>query len=113
MEIVFHTRHANLASDFQDIAQSKLQSIERFSVQVERIEVEIIHEQNPSQGKRSHKVVITSHGAGPLLRAEANEFNDLAAFDVAVKNLELQIRKLHEKAKSHSRETIRTKSADN
>ena len=51
MEIVFHTRHANLASDFQDIAQSKLQSIERFSVQVERIEVEITHEQNPSQGK--------------------------------------------------------------
>ena len=45
--------------------------------------------------------------------AEANEFNDLAAFDVAVKNIELQIRKLHEKAKNHSRETIRTKSADN
>ena len=31
-------------------------------------EVEVLHEGNPSQGKRSHTVIITSHGAGPLLR---------------------------------------------
>ena len=113
MEIVIHTRNANLASDFQEIAQSKLQSVERFSVRIDKVEVEVTHEQNPRQGKHSHKVVITSHGAGPLLRAEATEFNDLAAFDVAVKNIELQIRKIHEKSKSHNRETIRTKASQN
>lgn len=108
MEITFHTRHAVLASDFQPIAEEKLHSMERFSVAIDRIEVEITHEQNPRQGKHSHKVVITSHGSGPSLRAEATEFNDVAAFDVAIKNIELQIRKIHEKSKSHSRETIRT-----
>jgi hypothetical protein len=41
------------------------------------------------------------------MRAEAAEFNDVAAFDSAIKNFELQIRKHHEKSKSHNRQTLR------
>ena len=107
MQIVFHTRQAHLADDFKDIATEKLQALGRFNVMLERIEVEIIHEQNPKQGKHSHKVVISSKGAGPLVRAEASEFNDLAGFDLAVKSFELQLRKIHEKSKEHSRESIK------
>ena len=107
MKIVIHARHADLAADFRVIAEEKLRSMERFSVTIERVEVEILHEQNPRQGKRSHRVVLTSHGAGPLMRAEAAEFNDVAAFDGAIKNFELQIRKHHERSKSHSHETLR------
>lgn len=109
MKITVHTRHADLATDFKEIVEEKLLSMERFSVLIERVEVEVTHEANPRQGKHSHRVVITSHGAGPALRAEATEFNDLAAFDVAIKSIELQIRKIHEKSKSFNRETIRTK----
>ena len=112
MKIIIHTRHAELASDFKEIAEEKLHSMERFSVVIDRVEVEITHEANPRQGKHSHKVVITSHGSGPLLRAEATGFNDLAAFDEAVNNIELQIRKIHEKDKSHDRQTLRTLKVD-
>jgi ribosomal subunit interface protein len=112
VKIIIHTRHAELASDFKSIAEEKLHSMERFSVVIDRIEVEVTHEANPRQGKHSHKVVITSHGSGPLLRAEASEFNDLAAFDDAVKSIELQIRKIHEKDKSHDRHTVRTMKVD-
>ena len=108
MKIIIHTRHAELASDFKSIAEEKLYSMERFSVTIDRIEVEVLHEANPRQGKKSHKVVITSHGSGPLLRAEASAFNDVAAFDEAIKNIELQIRKIHEREKSHDRHTLRT-----
>lgn len=108
MKIIVHTRHAELASDFKDIAEEKLFSMERFSVTIDRVEVEVTHEANPRQGKNSHRVVITSHGSGPLLRAEATGFNDLAAFDSAIKNIELQIRRIHEKTKSHGRKTLRT-----
>jgi len=107
MKIVIHARHAELAADFREIAEEKLRSMDRFSVTIERVEVEILHEQNPRQGKHSHRVVLTSHGAGPLMRAEAAEFNDVAAFDAAIKNFELQIRKHHERSKSHSRQTLR------
>ncbi|CAB4330102.1 MAG: ribosome-associated translation inhibitor RaiA [Actinobacteria bacterium] len=113
MKIIIHTRHAELASDFKSIAEEKLQSMERFSVTIDRIEVEVLHEANPRQGKNSHKVVITSHGSGPLLRAEASAFNDLAAFDEAIKNIELQIRKIHEREKSHDRHTVRTMKTTN
>jgi ribosomal subunit interface protein len=109
MQIIFHTRQANLAADFKDIATDKLQSLGRFNVLLDRIEVEIIHEQNPKQGKHSHKVILTAKGAGPLVRSEASEFNDVAAFDLAVKSFELQLRKIHEKSKDHNRDSIKNK----
>lgn len=108
MEIVLHTRHAQLAEDFSEIATSKLKSLERFSVHIESIKVEITHEGNPSRGKSSHHVALTSHGAGPFLRAEGDGFNDLAAFDKAVASLELQIRKIHERSKDYAHETVVT-----
>ena len=107
MKIQIHTRHADLAEDFKDIATEKLNSMERFSVVIDRDEVEVLHEANPHQGKHNHKVVLTTHGAGPLIRAEAAEFNDLAAFDAAIKAFALQIRKIHEKSKDYNRDTLR------
>jgi ribosomal subunit interface protein len=113
MKIIIHPRHAELASDFSAIVEEKLLSMDRFSVTIDRIEVEILHEANPRQGKHSHRVIITSHGSGPLLRAEAASFNDLAAFDEAIKSIELQIRKIHERVKSHDRHTLRTMKIEN
>jgi ribosomal subunit interface protein len=104
---MIHARHAALAEDFSQIVEEKINSLERFSVPIERIEVEILHEANPRQGKHAHHVIITAHGAGPLLRAEAQSFNDLAAFDEAVTSIELQIRKIHEKSKSKDRDSLR------
>lgn len=107
MQIIFHTRQANLAEDFKVIASEKLETLNRFNVPLDRVEVEIVHEQNPKQGKHSHRVVLTAKGAGPLVRAEASEFNDVAAFDLAVKSFELQLRKIHEKSKDYNRDSIK------
>ncbi len=109
MEITIHTRHAVLADDFKPIVEEKLHSLERFNVLIDRIEVEILHESNPRLGKNSHHLIITAHGSGPLLRAEAHSFNDLAAFDEAVTSIELQLRKIHEKSKSKNRDSLRFK----
>jgi ribosomal subunit interface protein len=112
MQILFQTRNANLAEDFKGITSEKLKSLLRFNVPLDRVEVEITHEQNPKLGKQSHKVVLTSKGSGPLVRAEAMDFNDLAAFDLAVKSFELQLRKIHEKSKNHSRQSIKNLSSN-
>ena len=109
MKILIHARNAELAEDFRVIVEEKLNSMERFSVVIERVEVEILHEVNPRQGKNSHRVILTSHGAGPLIKSEAAEFNDLAAFDSAIKTFALQIRKFHERTKDYNRETVRKK----
>ena len=107
MEITIHARHAALAEDFHEMAISKLKSMGRFSVVIERMEIEILHEQNPRQGKASHRVILTSRGAGPLLRAESAAFNDLAAFDLAIADVEQQIRKIHERTKDHGRDSLK------
>ncbi len=109
MKIQIHTRNSELAEDFREIAEEKLNSMERFGVVIDRVEVEVLHETNPRQGKHSHRVVLTSHGTGPLLRAEGAEFNNLAAFDAAIKVFALQIRRIHEKSKDYNRETLRNK----
>ncbi len=107
MEIVIHARNANLAEDFRTIVTDKLKSLDRFSVKVDSIKVEILHEQNPRFGKSSHEVHLTTSGSGPFMRAEGAGFNDVAAFDKAVTALELQLRKIHEKSKDISHESLR------
>ena len=107
MKIHIHTRNADLAEDFRSIVEEKINSMERFNIVIDRVEVEVLHEANPRQGKNSHLVILTSHGSGPLIRAEAAEFNDVAAFDTAVKAFALQIRKIHERTKDFDRETLR------
>ena len=107
MEIIIHARQAQLAEDFKSIVVEKLKSMDRFHVLMERVEVEIIHEANPSQGKNSHRVILTARGAGPLVRAEAKGFNDVAAFDNGIANFELQLRKIHEKSKDFDRTSVR------
>lgn len=107
MQIVFHSRNASLADDFRGIAKDKLETLTRFGIQIDEVKVEIKHETNPRHGKNSHQVVLSVHGSGPFLRAEGEGFNDVAAFDKAVENLESQLRKIHDRQKEHMRETHR------
>ena len=109
MEIIIHARHATLAEDFREIATEKLQALNRFSVLIESIKVEVLLEENPRHGKHAHQVTLTTHGAGPFLRAQGSSFNDLAAFDDAVKSFELQIRKAHEKSKDVGHDSLRNR----
>lgn len=112
MRITIHAREVSLAEDFREIAKERLDRLSRFNIQIDRIDVNIEHEVNPHFGKgASHHVRITSHGSGPLLRAEGRGFNDLAAFDEAATAIELQLRKRHERLKDVDRATLRKRKA--
>jgi ribosomal subunit interface protein len=107
MKITIHNHGTALALDFEEIAKSRLERLERFSIPIERMYVDVRHEVNPRFGKSSHRVNVTSHGAGPLLRGEGSGFNDLIAFDEAAEAIELQLRKRHERLKDIDRTTVR------
>ncbi|MBU3692517.1 MAG: ribosomal subunit interface protein [Candidatus Nanopelagicaceae bacterium] len=107
MKIILHNHGATLAADFSDISTERLERLSRFNVPIDRIELDIRHQSNPHFGKKSHRVAITTHGSGPLLRAIGEGFNDLAAFDEAAEAIELQLRKHHERAKNFDRTTLR------
>ena len=42
MKIQIHARNAELAEDFREIAEEKLNSMERFGVVIDRVEVEAV-----------------------------------------------------------------------
>ncbi len=107
MHIIFHNRQAILANDFKDVATEKLHSIDRFSVKIDRIEVETILEPNPSRGKLAHRVAIRSSGSGPFIHADEHGRTYLAAFDKALKSIVGQIRNIHEKRRDYDRESLR------
>ena len=107
MKIVIHNHGAALAADFEEIAFERLERLERFHIPIDRIYIDVRHETNPHFGKNSHRVVLTSHCVGPLLRGEGSGFNDLAAFDEAAEAIELQLRKRHERTKDIDRTTLR------
>ena len=107
MKIITHNHGVALASDFEEIAVERLERLERFGIPIERMYIDVRHQANPHFGKRSHQVILTSHGAGPLLRAEGSGFNDVAAFDEAAEAIELQLRKRHERSKDINRTTLR------
>ncbi len=107
MKIVTHSHGQALALDFKEISHERLERLTRFHVPIDCLDVDVRHETNPHFGKKSHRVIITSHGSGPLLRAEGSGFNDLAAFDEAAEAIELQLRKLHDRSKTIDRTTLR------
>lgn len=107
MQIIIHSHGTALAIDFSEISEERLQRLARFNIPIDRIDVDVKHQANPRFGKKSHRVVLTTHGSGPLIRAEGEGFNDLAAFDEAAEALELQLRKKHERAKDFNRESLR------
>ena len=48
MEIIIKLRNAQVAEDFKGIVNEKLKALTRFNVKMDRVEVEVIEEPNPS-----------------------------------------------------------------
>ena len=100
LDIVVHGRHAVLSEKFKDHAVDKLSRLDRFSVPIQRVDVEVSHEANPRMHDRAFEVELTCSGAGPSIRAEAHAADKYVALDFAYAKLEERLRRIHEKSKS-------------
>ncbi len=100
LDIVVHGRHAALSEKFKDHAIDKLSRLDRFSVPIQRVDVEVSHEANPRMHERAYEVELMCSGAGPSIRAEAHAVDKWIALDLAYAKLEERLRRLHEKSKS-------------
>jgi ribosomal subunit interface protein len=107
MEIIIHSKKQALPGDFRAIVEERLGRLDRFKVRLDQIDVTVNREPNPRQGKKSHRILIATHGLGPSIRAEGAGFNDVAAFDEAAEKVEFQLRKIHERSKSIDRDNHR------
>ena len=89
---------------YRSYITAKLAELDRLNAQVIRYEIELNHEPNPRRSKSAERVVITSHGRGPALRAEASGADLPTALDDAVAKLEGQLRRRHDRrVRRHAR----------
>jgi ribosomal subunit interface protein len=101
MEVTIRGRHADITPDFKERAISQVGQVDRFGINIAVLDVEVTHETNKRQTKEGFKVELTAKGAGTLLRASGKAAQMAAALDVAVKKLELQLRKVSERKQNH------------
>jgi ribosomal subunit interface protein len=99
LELVVRGRNADVSSKFQELAEDKLERIDRFGVQIQRIDLEVSKESNPRLADRAFQVELTCRGRGPVVRAEANAADEYSALDLAIGRLEQQLRRAHDRTK--------------
>ena len=97
VEIVVTGHNIVGADRYRSYVTAKLAELDRLNARVIRYDVELNHETNPRQSKSAQRVVITSHGRGPALRAEASGPELAAVLDDAVGKLEGQLRRRHDR----------------
>lgn len=101
MEIVVTGRHIDVPERFRRAADEKLSKISQLAPKAQRVDVEYIHERNPRQAQKSHRVEITVKGKGPVVRAEACAEDLIAALDLAFGKILERLRRSHDRRKNH------------
>lgn len=103
MEFVVKGRNTEISDRFRNHVEDKLAKIEQFAPRAQRVEVELTHENNPSQAETAEKIEITVRDKGPVIRAEAASADQYSALDLASEKLVEQLRRAHERRKDHRR----------
>jgi ribosomal subunit interface protein len=92
------TGHDTTGSDrFRSYLSAKLAELDHLDQSVTRYDVDLHHQPNPRRSGASRRVVITSHGAGAAMRAEASAADLHTALEVAVDTLEGRMRRKHDR----------------
>ena len=106
VDIVVRGRHVEVSQRFRDHVTDKLGRVDRFGVNLSRIDVEVSKENNPRQSDRAFEVELTCVGRGPVIRAEATADDKYAALDVAYARLEERLRRAAERRHAKHRKAV-------
>lgn len=105
VELVVHGRHTDVSTRFRDQVSEKVARVDRFGIQISRVDVELSKENNPRLAERAFQVEITCRNSGPVIRAEAHAVDKYSAMDLAIAKLEEQLRRAHDRSRHHYRNT--------
>ena len=93
MNIVIKGRNCEVPDRFHELATDKLSKLERYDQKVIKIDVEVSKEPNPRRADEAHRVELTVHSKGPIIRAEAAADDRFAALDMAMDKLTTRMRR--------------------
>lgn len=97
MNFIYHTDQHELASDFKELIEPRLESLLKFNAKMQTFEIKVKFLESNRIKKLNHEVILSNTTLGIFVKGAGKGINDLAAFDKAFKVLESQLRKMHSK----------------
>jgi len=101
VEVVVTGRHTEVQDRFRRHVEDKLDKVTQLAPRVQRIDVELSHENNRRQASACERVEITVRDKGPVVRAEACADDPYAALDLATTKLMERLRRSRDRRKVH------------
>ncbi|MDZ7578584.1 MAG: ribosome-associated translation inhibitor RaiA [Candidatus Nanopelagicales bacterium] len=112
VDIVVRGRHMEISDKFRELAIDKLGRLDRFGLDIARVDVEVSKDGNPRNADRAVEVELTCTGRGQLLRAEAHAEDKFAALNDACDTITERFRRAADKRRSVRRRRTRLIAAD-
>lgn len=101
MEVVVTGRHCELSDRYRSHVEDKLSRLEKHDHRIIRVNVEVECEKNPRQADRAVRLELTALSKGPVIRAEAQAADKMAALDLAVDKMAAQMRRAADRRRVH------------
>ena len=101
MDIVVTGRRITISPELKELVTERVASVERLRDRVIRVEVEFSAAENTKDPADAITVQLTLRSRGPVVRAEANASDKMAAFELALDRLKAQLRKAADRRKTH------------
>lgn len=101
MDVSVTGRHCHISDEFRAHVQERLSKIEKLSEKAIRMEVQVSAYGTKRQPEESSRVEITLRGKGPVVRAEAQHHEKVAAFEQALDKMRTQLRKAADRRRVH------------
>ena len=107
MDIIVTGRNAEITPEFRELVEDKLDKITQFYPRAQRVDVVVLHENNPSRADTAERIELTVFGKGPVIRAEAEAPDRYSAIDLAAAKLFERLRRLRDRAKNYRRYAVK------
>ena len=101
MDVTVTARHTSVSDRFRRHLEEKVEKVEQLCNGCYRVDAVVSEEKNPRQTSLSHRIELTVHSRGPVVRGEACAADPYAALDLALDKLYERLRRARDRRKVH------------
>jgi len=101
VDVVVSSRNCEVSERFREHVGEKLTRLEKHDHRIIRVDVVLAKEPRPREPERTVRIELTARSKGPIVRAEANAEDKMAALDLALDKMATQMRRAADRRKVH------------
>ena len=101
MDVVVSARNCEVTDRFREHVEDKLARLEKHDHRIIRVEAKVTKQKHPRVPERTVRVELTAKSRGPVVRAEAEAEDKMAALDLALDKMAAQMRRAADRRKVH------------